>query len=1107
MSFRLQFLKDAELLDQFGFYELAQKIEKIAISDKRIVVANNQNAPKPGKFNFVADQSKKDEVNKNHIYLIYQKVIQSGCDISYLSEDFFSLLGTLKYIPIINIEQDRKYNDDHNDRFHRIAESIENKDAYSLLLACFFKKQTYNTGGYDSFSDQFRNKVSRLNDIHGFPTGRRLDFKDAIYFYEASVNPNASKNVFANRVLPSMNDFLDLLFEKFNFDPAIHNETAESLYKINYVFGPKSLEYIKKFSPEIDLNDTEQKLDPHTIHDPAQRLPINFFQPQGISGETIVTQSGTELRETEIKDGYDINVTGMGNFILANSVNNFQNHIDDIDLSIVSNENKENDVRKALINFLKPYETLDYNALSQNKSKIIEEFDEKYKRILKKSIIHVITFIFEKCMDKEYTKLLPSWNRKVFVDDAEYPIRQLIGKLSFEEINAIIDSDALIRKIGIENIKDMEFARAFLKYGEYGGDPYYFQIAQDLYLNNQDKEPNWAGKIIKSGNLTGRILPKSDKRFLFVGNITGCCQKLDGAARESCHDSIENSFSSIFVIENINGRIQAQAYVWEDKNGKIVFDSFETKNKDAEFNIDCYNIIKEISKEFSADVFIGAWNSVKPQEIENYSGPKITSNFFNKHNNGVYDGDLRNIVPLNIEVKDSYDLDNMDDFGRVADLVYLDQKRLKEFENHKNCIKLIRHISQSYGKLKFDQVKDLKPEILDNIAVEISDSFDAIAGMALNSSVVKNFREDAKNYLKMQKWILDDLVDIQARDDNFNGSATYTPVKFVAIFSDGEESDMSYENLPLRGIMTMIKRSQWNVAKETAFDINSFKQYGIYFDKSTVTTIVANHPNMKIPSDLDLSENARLIEYNRDPQNIKELLTDENGNIKQSEKLDKAFVDAIVDQQSFNFVMDCGYVFLNNPMPFIIHGGLLDFSYSEDGSHINEKLQRYINNSKPYKYSDYILRNIIFDPDEQYSKSLKHDDPEHHDDLTDFEKIIYADKPFKDKVPELDQIMNNSWWYIKDHVRIYGGKFQETDIDYILKYMNNITNWNLQYPLVAERVKEKLKQTLNNVNAFDISELFDKFGGNYKVSNREIISQIFREFMGIAPENTTEETP
>jgi hypothetical protein len=1095
MSFRLQFLKDAELLDLYGFYELAEKIERIALSDKRIVVANNQNAPKPGKFNFVADQSKKDEVNQNHINLIYQKVIQSGCDISYLSEDFFSLLGTLKYVPMIDIEQDYSYSRDHDDRFHRIAESIENNDAHSLLLACLFKRQQYNTGPNNSFSEQFRYKIKRLNEIHGFNTGRRLDFKDAIYFYEASVNPNASANVFANRVLPSMNDFLELLFEKFIFDPQVSNEASESLYKINYVFGPRSLDYIKKFAPELDLNDTEQKMETNVIHDIALRLPLNYFQPQN-------------LMDTEIQDGYDTNVTGMGNFILANSVNNFQDLIDSLDLSIVSNENKENDVRKALINFLKPYETFDYWVLSRDKSKMIKEFDEKYKRILKKSIVHIISFIVENSLDKEYTKLLPSWNRKVFFKDGEYPIRELIGKISFEEINAIIDSDALIRKIGVENIKDMEFARAFLKYGEYGGNTDYFQIAQDLYLNNQDKEPNWAGKIIRSGHLTGRILPKSDKRFLFVGNITGCCQKIDGAAKDSCLDSIENPFSSIFVIENSQGRILAQSYVWEDQDGKIVFDSFETKNKDLEFNTDCYNIIKEISKEFSANVFLGSWNSETPKELKKYSGPNIPSNFFDRYNDNVYKGDMRSIVPLNIEEKDSYDLDNMKDFVEVADLIFLGQKRFKEFENHKNFYKLINHITQRYENLKIDQVKDLKPEILDNIAFVISDSFDTVAGLALNSSVVKNFKEDAKNYLKMQKWTLEDLVDIQARTTDESVLATYTPVKFVAIFSDGQESEMSYENLPLRGIMTMIKKSQWHRANQTKYDINSFKQYGIYFDKRTITSIVANHPNMKIPNDVDISENTRLVEYNRDPQNIKELLIDENGNIKQSEKLDKAFVDAIISQESFNFVMDCGYVFLNDPIPFMFNGGYSQFSYDNDGNFINEQLQNYINNSKPYKYSDYISRNIIFDPYAKYSKSLKYEDPEYHDDLTDLEKIIFSDKSFKDKVPELDNIIQNPWWYIVNHVIIFGGKYIEDDLDYIIKNMNHIKNWNLQYPLVADRVKEKLKQILTKMNAFDISALFEKFGGNYKESNNEIITKIYAEsFMTKAQENTTEETP
>ena len=1095
MSYSSQFLKDADLLDKFGFHELAEKIEKLAFINKRIVTAAEQQIQKPGKFNFVADQSKKDEVNKNHINLIYQKVIQSGCDISYYSADFFSLLGTLKYVPIINTEQDISYNQDHDERFHRIAESIEKKDAHTLLLACFFKKQKYNTGGYKSFNDQFKYKIARLNDIHGFSTGRRLDFKDAIYFYEASVNPNASKNVFANRVLPSMNDFLDLLFEKFKFDPLIHNETAESLYKINYIFGPRSLEYIKKFSPEIDLNDTEQKLDSNAIHDPAQRLPLNYFQPQGIAGETIPTESGTALKETETKDGYDTNVTGMGNFILANSVNNFQTRINELDLSIVSNENKENEVRKALINFLKPYETLDYWALTRNTSKIITEFDEKYSRILKKSISQVIAYLFENLLDNSNSKILNSWDKKVLIDDGEYPIRQLIGRFSFEEIYAIIDTDTLLRAIGIENIKDMEFARAFLKYGEYGkNSTYYFQIAQDLYLNNPDKEPNWAGKIVRSGNLTGRILPKSDKRFLFVGNITGCCQKLDGAARNSCHDSMENPYSSIFVIENSNGRILAQSYVWEDKNGKIVFDSFETKNKDAEFNIDCYNIIKEISQEFSTDVYIGSWNSARPEELNEKQS--VRSTFLEKHNYETYAGDSSNVKPLKVEIKDSYDLMKNEDFVRVSELIHMKYLKLSAFKDEFRFAMLAQHIADTYGSLKFDDVKDLGTEYIDVISKYIQDSYNNVVEYAINSSIVKNFKDDAKKYLQMQQWNLEGLKDLQMRQDDFVGQATYTPTTLFVVYENETVPNKSYINYPLSGIMTLIANSAAYVGAtgKTKYDISEFNKYGIYFNRATESSIIAIHSSMKIPKSYDLENYGHLIESSRDPNNIKELLADENGNIKKSSKLDSIFETILTRNLNLDFIMDCGYVFLKNPLEGLSNTsiiGILDAS------------------THSYSYSDLLSRNIIIPKDSTAGLGLMANDSNHSESLTEVQKVVYADKSFKEKWTELEQLgVDEPWKFLDEHIRVYGGKYQNEDAYIYLNYKTpEVQEWNRNFPMDVSKCEDFIRNWLRQDNKWDFLNLVYQYGFQYKESNFQRIEEIYKEKFPTADQgNMTEET-
>ena len=235
---------------------------------------------------------------------------------------------------------------------------------------------------------------------------------------------------------------------------------------------------------------------------------------------------------------------------------------------------------------------------------------------------------------------------------------------------------------------------------------------------------------------------------------------------------------------------------------------------------------------------------------------------------------------------------------------------------------LAQHIADTYGSLKFDDVKDLGTEYIDVISKYIQDSYNNVVEYAINSSIVKNFKDDAKKYLQMQQWNLEGLKDLQIRQDDFVGQATYTPTTLFVVYEDETVPNKSYINYPLSGIMTLIANSAAYVGAtgKTKYDISEFNKYGIYFNRATESSIIAIHSSMKIPKSYDLENYGH---------NIKELLTDENGNIKKSNKLDSIFEPILTRNFDINFIMDCGYVFLKNPLEGLSNTsiiGILDAS-------------------------------------------------------------------------------------------------------------------------------------------------------------------------------------
>ena len=257
---------------------------------------------------------------------------------------------------------------------------------------------------------------------------------------------------------------------------------------------------------------------------------------------------------------------------------------------------------------------------------------------------------------------------------------------------------------------------------------------------------------------------------------------------------------------------------------------------------------------------------------------------------------------------------------------------------------------------------------------------------------------------------------------------------------------------------------------------------------------ISIHSSMKIPKDYDLENFGHLIEQSRDPNNIKELLTDENGNIKKSSRLDSIFEMILTRNLNLDFIMDCGYVFLKNPFEQLSNTAIIGILNASKNS---------------YSYSDLLSRNIVIPKDSNAGLGLIANDPNHSDSLTEVQKVVYADKSFQQKWRELEQLgVEEPWTFIDEHIRIYGGKYQNEDAFFYVNYKNdNLREWNSNYPMDVTKCEDFIKNWLCDSNKWKFLNLVYEYGFQYRESNYEKIEEIYKEkFPTKDQENMTEET-
>ena len=71
------------------------------------------------------------------------------------------------------------------------------------------------------------------------------------------------------------------------------------------------------------------------------------------------------------------------------------------------------------------------------------------------------------------------------------------------------------------------------------------------------------------------IMEKDDKRMVMLGKYTCCCQHLGGAGESAMMHGLINPDAGFWVVEDNNGKIVAQAEIWEVDDKTLVFDNIE----------------------------------------------------------------------------------------------------------------------------------------------------------------------------------------------------------------------------------------------------------------------------------------------------------------------------------------------------------------------------------------------------------------------------------------------------------------------------------------------------------------------------------------------------
>jgi len=254
------------------------------------------------------------------------------------------------------------------------------------------------------------------------------------------------------------------------------------------------------------------------------------------------------------------------------------------------------------------------NLTEEQQSKIIHDASQiipesaTFSRV--KGIGRYLLQFYKDSTAQQIKFILTNWSKKVRFEDENTSTELLVAEAAFmqpysSQPDILVNqmrSQNLLKFFGDQPPKNMTFAYEVSKWystpdededefeiideeTEDENDPDIEELTREKYdrleelfeLSQQNPLPEWAQQEpIKIKNYVGRFLPRDDPRGVFLGQYTGCCQHPENAGFGAAFDGLLSPKACFFVIEDAKNKIHIQAYVWEDRDGNICFDSFET---------------------------------------------------------------------------------------------------------------------------------------------------------------------------------------------------------------------------------------------------------------------------------------------------------------------------------------------------------------------------------------------------------------------------------------------------------------------------------------------------------------------------------------------------
>lgn len=453
----------------------------------------------------------------------------------------------------------------------------------------------------------------------------------------------------------------DPITQKYNLRQTYTNNKIQDAKKLTLEFFNHIKEINKgkeKYLPEFlilastltkDINDkyTEENKNHIFFNTPIIPELFNVLQEQNLTGANVPEDMGYLIKtaktlNTDTKEIWENPNSPYYNTKPYTAVHFFGANIKDNNFSF----NKER--KKYVLDNLKapvPLKEIKDKLIAQGKIYPNQQPDEQQikeytTRIKKETLRSTITT--SQHLDEIINVAKDGVVKKIAV-------RDLIRTSTPKATEEAIAMDKLIKELKPEDIKDQTFFKMYYNYTK----PYFnaknFLSLQNLYLENKNQTPIKDINIIypdtKNDKVyTAKLLPKNNPTYLFAGNITDCCQKINGEAESVVWDIAQNIDSWIFAIFDDSNKIIVQSYIWKSE-GTYTIDSIESQIKTVPqentilqdfFKIHLTNIYKQFAAELGDLVFIGN-NNTPTTNIKPIS-PKVYEREF-KNQSGIYKGD------------------------------------------------------------------------------------------------------------------------------------------------------------------------------------------------------------------------------------------------------------------------------------------------------------------------------------------------------------------------------------------------------------------------------------------------------------------------------------